>query len=85
MVGPGAGKGTRGNFFLGRPWGDYARVVFQNSDEDGIIISEGWEGLFYSSPCICYATTCLGIFYIVKMLTKNSLETDTVNCQCSVR
>ncbi|KUJ24351.1 pectin lyase-like protein [Mollisia scopiformis] len=43
VLGSGAGSGTKGNTYLGRPWGDYARVVFQNSNEENIVISAGWE------------------------------------------
>lgn len=43
VLGSGAASGTKGNVYLGRPWSDYARVVFQNSDEENIIISAGWE------------------------------------------
>ena len=32
-----------GAFYLGRPWGDYARVAFQNTDLSEIINSKGWH------------------------------------------
>ncbi|KAH8593616.1 pectin lyase fold/virulence factor [Bisporella sp. PMI_857] len=33
----------KGTNYLGRPWGDYARVVFQNSDLGNQIVSAGWQ------------------------------------------
>lgn len=32
-----------GSIYLGRPWGDYARVAFQNTDLSAIVNSEGWR------------------------------------------
>lgn len=32
-----------GAFYLGRPWGAYARVVFQNSSLSPVINSTGWR------------------------------------------
>ena len=32
-----------GSMYLGRPWGDYARVAFQNTDLSNIINSAGWS------------------------------------------
>ena len=32
-----------GSSYLGRSWGDYAQVVFQNSDYNSIITPEGWS------------------------------------------
>jgi pectinesterase len=32
-----------GNVYLGRPWSEYARVVFQNTVLSDIINSAGWE------------------------------------------
>lgn len=32
-----------GSMYLGRPWGDYARVAFQNTDLSDIINSAGWS------------------------------------------
>lgn len=32
-----------GTAYLGRPWTEYARVVFQNTDLSAIINSAGWE------------------------------------------
>jgi pectinesterase len=43
IVGPNAASGTLGNSNLGRPWGDYARVVFQNSDFNSVINAVGWQ------------------------------------------
>lgn len=40
---PGAVAGTKGTTYLGRSWGDYARVVFQNSDLGNIITAAGWD------------------------------------------
>ena len=33
---------SSGAYYLGRPWGDYARVVFQNTDMTNVINSAGW-------------------------------------------
>jgi hypothetical protein len=46
ILGNGAASGTKGAVYLGRPWGDYARVVFQNTDEGNMITSAGWERMF---------------------------------------
>jgi len=43
FLGNGAASGTKGTVYLGRPWGDYARVVFQNSNLENIITGAGWE------------------------------------------
>ncbi|TVY18426.1 Pectinesterase [Lachnellula arida] len=43
VLGANAASGTKGSVFLGRPWGDYARVIFQNSDLENMITSVGWE------------------------------------------
>jgi pectinesterase len=32
-----------GSMYLGRPWGDYARVAFQNTELSDIINSAGWS------------------------------------------
>jgi pectinesterase len=32
-----------GAYFLGRPWAEYARVVFQNSDMSNVINAAGWH------------------------------------------
>lgn len=32
-----------GAYYLGRPWREYARVVFQNSELSAVINSEGWR------------------------------------------
>lgn len=34
---------TDGAYYLGRPWGDYARVVFQNSELSAVINDAGWH------------------------------------------
>lgn len=34
---------TNGAYYLGRPWGAYARVVFQNSALSAVINSAGWH------------------------------------------
>ncbi|KFX91617.1 hypothetical protein O988_07671 [Pseudogymnoascus sp. VKM F-3808] len=39
-----AGGGvTAGNAYLGRPWGEYARVCFQNTELSNIINGAGWK------------------------------------------
>ncbi|TVY78360.1 Pectinesterase [Lachnellula suecica] len=43
VLGANAGSGTKGTAYLGRPWGDYARVVFQNSNLENMVTSVGWE------------------------------------------
>ncbi|KFY07940.1 hypothetical protein V492_06664 [Pseudogymnoascus sp. VKM F-4246] len=43
ILGPNAATGTEGNSNLGRPWRDYARVVFQNSDFTNVISPVGWQ------------------------------------------
>ncbi|KAF4627438.1 hypothetical protein G7Y89_g10719 [Cudoniella acicularis] len=43
VVGKNAVRGTKGTVFLGRSWGDYARVVFQNSDLGNVITTAGWQ------------------------------------------
>ncbi|TVY49821.1 Pectinesterase [Lachnellula occidentalis] len=43
VLGANAESGTEGSVFLGRPWGDYARTIFQNSDLANMITSAGWE------------------------------------------
>lgn len=32
-----------GAYYLGRPWREYARVVFQNSALSGVINGDGWR------------------------------------------
>lgn len=44
VLGTGAASSVKGTVFLGRPWGDYARVVFQNSDLGNNIAAAGWQG-----------------------------------------
>lgn len=44
VLGKSAASGTKGSVYLGRPWGDYARVVFQNSNLENMITSAHWEG-----------------------------------------
>ncbi|TVY88764.1 Pectinesterase [Lachnellula willkommii] len=34
---------TTGSVYLGRPWSEYARVVFQNTELSDIVNSAGWE------------------------------------------
>jgi pectinesterase len=34
---------TSGAYYLGRPWGAYARVVFQSSTLSSVINSAGWS------------------------------------------
>lgn len=34
---------TAGSYYLGRPWGDYARVAFQYSSLSAVINSAGWH------------------------------------------
>jgi len=50
VLGTGAASSIAGTVFLGRPWGDYARVVFQNSDLGNIITSVGWQAWTTSQP-----------------------------------
>ncbi|KAK8245336.1 pectinesterase-like protein [Phyllosticta capitalensis] len=41
-----AGSGqsvSSGAYYLGRPWGEYARVVFQNSELSDVINAAGWS------------------------------------------
>jgi hypothetical protein len=45
VLGSGASSSIAGTVYLGRPWGNYAQVVFQNSNYQNIIIPVGWEGL----------------------------------------
>ncbi|EKD21435.1 pectin methylesterase [Drepanopeziza brunnea f. sp. 'multigermtubi' MB_m1] len=42
VVGAGGATAAKGTSYLGRPWGDYARVVFQNSNLEKIIVAAGW-------------------------------------------
>jgi hypothetical protein len=44
IVGAGGASAAKGSSFLGRPWGDYARVVFQNSNLGNVITAAGWQG-----------------------------------------
>lgn len=46
ILGNGAASGTKGAVYLGRPWGDYAQVIFQNTDEGNMITAAGWERAF---------------------------------------
>lgn len=32
-----------GAYYLGRPWREYARVIFQNSELSAVINPEGWR------------------------------------------
>lgn len=32
-----------GTYYLGRPWGNYARVVFQNTVMSSVINAAGWS------------------------------------------
>lgn len=34
---------SAGAFYLGRPWGNYARVVFQSSSLSAVVNSAGWR------------------------------------------
>ncbi|CAG8952548.1 hypothetical protein HYFRA_00009653 [Hymenoscyphus fraxineus] len=38
-----ADSGTKGSVYLGRPWGDYARTVFQNSNLGDVATEAGWQ------------------------------------------
>jgi pectinesterase len=43
-IGAAPGKSvTSGVYYLGRPWGDYARVAFQSSSMSNVINSAGWH------------------------------------------
>lgn len=48
-ISQGASVGT-GTVYLGRPWSEYARVVFQNTVLGGIINGAGWEIWSTSTP-----------------------------------
>lgn len=39
-----------GAFYLGRPWSEYARVVFQDTSMTDVINSAGWSEWSTSSP-----------------------------------
>jgi pectinesterase len=39
----GAGAASATTAYLGRSWGDYARVIFQNSDLGNVITAAGWD------------------------------------------
>ncbi|ROV95268.1 hypothetical protein VPNG_08975 [Cytospora leucostoma] len=41
---------SKGTVYLGRPWSEYARVVFQRSSLSNIINSAGWEEWSSSEP-----------------------------------
>ena len=43
VLGQNPAAGTFGNSNLGRPWQDYARVMFQNSDFTNTISPIGWQ------------------------------------------
>ncbi|KAM3068308.1 hypothetical protein ACMFMG_009448 [Clarireedia jacksonii] len=43
IVGSGGASAAKGSSFLGRPWGNYARVVFQNSNLGNVITAAGWQ------------------------------------------
>jgi hypothetical protein len=49
----GAGKGSA---FLGRPWGNFARVVFQNSNLENIVTPAGWERTYFLSSILADKT-----------------------------
>jgi len=50
VLGANAASGTKGTVFLGRPWGNYARVVFQNTNEENMIAAAGWEAWNSTQP-----------------------------------
>ena len=41
---------TSGAYYLGRPWRDYARVIFQDSSLSDVINAAGWEEWSSSDP-----------------------------------
>ncbi|KAL3423103.1 pectinesterase [Phlyctema vagabunda] len=43
ILGEGVAQSVAGTFLLGRPWRDFARTVFQNSDLGSIIAPVGWQ------------------------------------------
>lgn len=43
MLGKGGASAAKGSSYLGRPWGDYAQTVFQNSNLENFITAAGWE------------------------------------------
>jgi pectinesterase len=45
-----------GTVYLGRPWSEYARVCFQDTDLSAIINSAGWEEWSTSKPNTEYVT-----------------------------
>lgn len=69
VLGASAASGTKGSVFLGRPWGDYARVIFQNSNLENMITAVGWEG-----------TSC-HVQSLISPLTDSSLGFITIDVQ----
>jgi hypothetical protein len=55
VLGANAASGTKGSVYLGRPWGDYARVIFQNSNFENMITAAGWEGTFRLLVASCFS------------------------------
>lgn len=46
-------KVANGAYYLGRPWRDHARVVFQHTSMSAVINSAGWKEWSSSSPQTC--------------------------------
>ncbi|CZT09440.1 uncharacterized protein RAG0_14211 [Rhynchosporium agropyri] len=64
VTGPSAAPNTKGKNFLGRPYGDFSRTVFQNSDLGGVIVSEGWERQsFLSIPRHLTTVLLVAVFF----------------------
>ncbi|KDR82514.1 hypothetical protein GALMADRAFT_134118 [Galerina marginata CBS 339.88] len=43
VLGSGAATNTAGRFFLGRPWGDFAKVIFKNTVVDASLNTTVWS------------------------------------------
>jgi pectinesterase len=43
VLGSGAASDTAGRYFLGRPWGDFAKVIFKNTVIDAVLNNTVWS------------------------------------------